>query len=219
MRTYQVDFTQSTVYECGMLLITLLAYPEVENTEELMNNVHTSLVHLYLQKKIETDPEWANTPQLIKPIYTLRNEKIIMKDLRQTDRRLRDRMIAARMAIGFLKEVVSGESPKMPVGFTQLSINAMSVLVADTENFSDSENIEKRIWQKSVPIIHLAAAVAMLINMTEKDVKEPSDIYDLLTEPDKIRWVISKTKEYAELLYKSKKLTITPDKLIQISCK
>jgi hypothetical protein len=219
MRAYQIDFTQSEAYECGMMLVTLLAYPETENSEEMLANIHASLCNQYLQKKCDIDPEWANTPQLIKPIYSLRNEQLIRRDLRQTDRRLRDRMIAARMTIGFLKEVNSGVSPKLPTGFTQLSINAMSVLVADGKSFTDSDNIEKRIWRKSVPVIHLAAAVAILIDLTEKDLMQPADIYDLLADPDKIRWVISSAQEYAELLYQSKRLTITPDRLIQISCK
>ena len=109
-------------------------------------------------------------------------------------------MIEERMTIGFLKGVNSGVSPKLPTGFTQLYINAMSVLVADGKSFTDSDNIEKRIWRKSVPVIHLAAAVAILIDLTEKDLMQPADIYDLLADPDKIRWVISSAQEYAELM-------------------
>ena len=47
----------------------------------------------------------------MKPIYALRNQRDSDRYLRTAQRRLRDRMVAGRMAMGFLKEAVTGVVP------------------------------------------------------------------------------------------------------------
>ena len=58
----------------------------------------------------------------------------ISRDLRTLDRRIRDRMIAGRMGIGFLKEVVTGQ---VPAGLKRLSINELAELVRDDARYSE----------------------------------------------------------------------------------
>jgi hypothetical protein len=60
--------------------------------------------------------------------YALRPQGEIDRDLRTLQRRLRDRMIAGRMAIGFLKEAVTGEIPELPAGIKRMSVNQMAQL-------------------------------------------------------------------------------------------
>jgi hypothetical protein len=91
------------------------------------------------------------SPQPIKPVYALRSQCDIDRDLRTLQRRLRDRMIAARMAIGFLKEAVTGEVPKLPANIKRMSVNQMARLVLDDAGYTDPENVETRIWRPSLP--------------------------------------------------------------------
>jgi hypothetical protein len=57
------------------------------------------------------------------------SEKTIRRALRTSQRRIRDRNVAARMAPGFFQEAVTGEPARRPATMARLSINALSVLV------------------------------------------------------------------------------------------
>jgi hypothetical protein len=48
--------------------------------------------------------DWAITPRPMKPVYALGHQRENDRYLRTLERCLRDRMVAGRMAIGFLKE-------------------------------------------------------------------------------------------------------------------
>src|SRR4051812_19738083 len=110
MSVHWIDFDKLTVYEAGALLVTLLAYPD--GAEDLRSQVHASLCACTLRAMGESDIDWAISPQALKPIYLLQTEKEIKRSFRQIKRRLRDRMVAARMAYPFLQEVHQGEPPK-----------------------------------------------------------------------------------------------------------
>jgi hypothetical protein len=47
------------------------------------------------------EPDWALPSQPIKPIYALRRQDENDRFLRTLERRVRDRIVAGRMAIGF----------------------------------------------------------------------------------------------------------------------
>jgi hypothetical protein len=76
----------------------------------------------------------------MRPIYAFRSENEIAKDLRTLERRLRDRMIAARMAVPFLQEVEPGERPKLPKSIKWLSLNEMAAFVAEEAEQSEPHN-------------------------------------------------------------------------------
>ena len=82
-------------------------------------------------------------PQPIKPIYAFRLEQDISRDLRTLERRMRDRMIAGRMGIGFLKEAVTG---RVPEGLKRLSINELAELVRDDAGTIASPRMWKPVF-------------------------------------------------------------------------
>ena len=120
------------------------AYPG-KGEEETRPAVHASLCHHALRMKCGSEPGWALSPQPIKPIYAIQSERDCNRAFQQLKRRLRDRMIAARMAYPFLIEAETGEVPKLPTSVKRLSINAMSELVLEDAGYSDPENVETRI--------------------------------------------------------------------------
>src|SRR5580704_12277583 len=101
-----VDLNRVEVYEAGASLITLLAYPREK--EEVWAQVHASLCNYALRIKSASEPDLATVPQPMKPIYAFRLQQDISRDLRTLERRIRDRMIAGRMGIGFPFEPVVG---------------------------------------------------------------------------------------------------------------
>jgi hypothetical protein len=161
MTLHLIDFHRFTVYEAGASLISVLAYPG-DSEEAKRAAVHASLCHHALRVVCEVAPDWALHPQPIKPLYALRTSDEVRQDLRTLQRRLRDRMVAGRMAIGFLKEAISGPISERP---RRVSINRMARLVLEDTGQTDPDNVETRIWRPSLPVIHIASAVQLFLQL------------------------------------------------------
>jgi hypothetical protein len=209
-----IDFRQLDVYEIGAMLVTWLAFPGEKESEERRSRVHASLCAYALRAKYQTDPESLVSPQPIKPLHALRPQWDIERDLRTLERRFRDRMIAARMAIGFLKEAVTGEVPKLPAGINRISVNQMSRLVLDDAGYTDPENVETRIWRPSLPVIHLATAVQVMLQIAEPTVG-PLGLEALLLDRGIIELVIC-TAQYHESVIVQSRLRVDPEKLVRV---
>lgn len=205
-----VDLNRVEVYEVGASLITLLAYPG--ETEEIWAQVHASLCSYALRIRAASEPDQTTVPQPIKPIYAFRLEQDISRDLRTLERRMRDRMIAGRMGIGFLKEAVTG---RVPEGLKRLSINELSELVRDDAGYSEPENVEARIWRPSLPVIHLATALQVVLHLSDPQIG-PIGYEALLLGRGVIELVI-RTAEYHRVLFtKCRSLRLDPESLIRI---
>jgi hypothetical protein len=207
-----IDFDHLTVYEAGALVVTWLAYPD--GNEELREGVHAALCACAIRATGENDPEWANAPQTLKPTYLLRRETEINRSLRQLKRRLRDRMVAARMAYPFLHEVNFGKAPKLPPGMKRLSINAMSELVLQDAGQSDPENVETRVWRPSLPVIHLATAVHGFLHLSD-GAPTPPGIGSLILQREVIEYVVRNAEACEALVGRSQQIRIKPDRLIK----
>jgi hypothetical protein len=209
MTIHVIDFQRSTVYEAGAALISVLAFPG-DNEEERRAAVHATLCHHALRVICAFIPDWALHPQPIKPLYALRTSEEVRRDLRTLQRRLRDRMAAGRMAIGFLKEAVSGGGSKDE---RRVSINRMARLVLEDTGQTDPENVETRVWRPSLPVIHIASAMQLYLQHAE-------------AETGKVGWetfffnrgvveAVVRTAEYhASIIANTKVLPIDPARLI-----
>ena len=123
-------------------------------------------------------------------------------------------MAAARMAIAYLKEASTGKIPKLPRGIKRLSLNQLSEMVLDDTRESMPENVEVRVWGASLPVIHLASAVAVLSDIMSRH-GDTFSIADLLVNRSLIEWTVRAAEEYELLLQKSR-CKIEPEKLIKI---
>jgi hypothetical protein len=208
-----LDFNCLDVYEAGALLVTLLAYPDA--SDEIRGDVHTSLCTHALRVRSEIEPDWAIRPQLIKPLYTLRSPSDCNRALRTLQRRVRDRMVAGRMGIAFLKEVLAGHHLELPSSMKRLSINQLAELVLDDTKYSDPENVETRIWRVSLPVLHLCSAVQVFLFHAEFEIG-PVVLETLLLNRKAIELVV-RAAEYHETLWaQSRHLRFDPERMIQI---
>jgi hypothetical protein len=205
-----VDLNRVEVYEVGASLITLLAYPR--EREEVWAQVHASLCSYALRIRSASEPDRATVPQPIKPIYAFRLEQDISRDLRTLERRMRDRMIAGRMGIGFLKEVVTG---RVPEGLKRLSINELAELVRDDAGYSEPENVEARIWRPSLPVIHFATALQVLLHLSDPQIGSIGYEASLLGRG--VIELVIRTAEYHRVLFtRCRSLRLDPESLIRI---
>jgi hypothetical protein len=216
LAVHLINFNRLEVYEAGALIVTLLAYPdENEHEDERRSLVHVSLCACMLRAISEMDTDWATSPQLVKPIYLLQSESDCNRGLRQLKRRLRDRMVAARMAYPFLKEAESGKAPELPDSLKRLSNNAMSELVLNDAGHTDPENVETRIWRPSLPVIHLASAVHGYLHLVEPETAALG-FAPLLHSREVIEYVIRNAEYCESLLGRNRNLQVSADRLVKL---
>jgi hypothetical protein len=169
-RQLDLTFAISEVYECGAALVSLLAFPS-KSEARARSALEASLCAEYLRDQyLKKDRE--DTPILMKPKHALRAERDIRRDRKTLNRRLRDRMFAAHIAIAFLQHA-AGQEPKLPRGVARLSLNELAADAAEKLGQADAGNVESRVWRPRLPVIHLAAAVAVAINDGEAPAMDP----------------------------------------------
>lgn len=212
MSVHVIDLNRFAVYEAGAALLSVLAYPG--DSEETRAGVHGSLCHHALRVICEIEPDWALSPQRIKPIYALRTSREVKQDLRTLQRRLRDRMVAGRMAIGFLKEAVGDPLAELPHR-PRLSINQMARLVLDDTGQTDPENVETRIWRPSLPAIHIASAFQVFLHLAEPEMGKLG-LETFLLNRSAIECVVRAAEYHASIIAQSGGLPIDPARLITI---
>jgi hypothetical protein len=208
-----IDFQRLEVYEAGALLVTFLAFPEAR--DQTQGDVHASLCNYALRIKSAIEPDCATLAQPIKPLYAFRSERDCNRDLRTLLRRVRDRMIAGRMAAAFLKEALPGEVSKLPQGLKRLSINQLARLVLNDTELSDPHNVETRIWRPSLPVIHLATAIQVYLTLMEARNSQVC-LETLLLNRAMIELVIQGAAYHETLMAQSRHLRFDPDKMIRI---
>ncbi|MGC2223474.1 MAG: hypothetical protein WA624_14510, partial [Methylocella sp.] len=108
-----------------------------------------------------SNPENATrTP--VKLQHVFRDAKVIDRETNFVARRLGERLVAGRMAIPFLQKAELGRQPQLPSAIKRLSVNQMAEFVLDDIGHTDPNNVKRRVWAPSRPVIHLAAAATMI---------------------------------------------------------
>jgi len=211
-----LDFSNSETYECGAMLLAVLAYPSGSarvNGHELQSSLCAD--YLRSQYSGETD---TTVVLPLKPAYVFRSEPTVKKDIKTLERRLRDRAIAARMFRGFWQEA-AGAVINLPIGMTKLSLNQLAELVAEDAQQSP-DNIETRIWRPSVPVVHIAAALENILLDAGRLEGKIFSWGDILDSRDLIEEIVKKSHIIEGLIGASAKirsqLNIEPRKLIKL---
>jgi hypothetical protein len=210
-----IDFNRLDVYEAGAMVVTFLAYPgDSASDEERRAQLHRTLCAGMFGAICDVDPDWATSPQPVKPIYGSLPERDCNRSLRGVPRRLHDRMVAARMAYPFLKEAESGGKFDLPAGIKRLSINEMAAFVSTDAGQSDPENVETRIWRPSRPVIHLASAAHGYLHLVGPK-EQRFGFVPFMTDREALGYVVRNAEYFESLVAKSRRLRINPEALIK----
>jgi hypothetical protein len=208
-RKLVLDAKNQSFFECGASLLALLAFPSSNDADRA--EIAASLCSTHLRAKFK---EAGNPEELVKAKYAFRDEGTIRKHLKNLDRLVRDRMVAAHVAIAFLQKAV-GHSPNLPSDVKRISLNQLSEFAMGLANQSNPENFKTRVWRPSRPVLHLAAAVAVATSDRERIGQTETRYGNLFADQDFVAEVLTNTIEY-ELLIKNNKLPIKGDKLVSI---
>jgi hypothetical protein len=169
-------------FEIGATLIAVLAFPG-PNEIDGRRRAFEALCADVLRATCEAEPEKAVVWRDRFPTYAAIDAKESRRRLRTLRRRLRDRMVAARMALGYFDEALQymltsiGEAypdlkpeigdvelrpTPLPDGLPRHSANALIQYHFPHANEDGWQNREHRMWHSSLPVIHLAVAVHVL---------------------------------------------------------
>jgi len=128
-------------------------------------------------------------------------------------KRLKQRMVAAKMAIGLTHDELFGQPARLPPSLTGLSIDQLANLVGRETAIDDAENVEKLVWRKSLPIIHLATSIQLILTGQGGDQRSvPCDTQDI----DFFRRAVLLACRLEPMVLAHPAINITADKLTRV---
>lgn len=126
------------------------------------------------------------------------------------DKRLKQRMAAARAGIGMTYLQLFDRQAILPTTMTAPSIDQFCRLIRSDVTIDDPENIEKLVWRKSLPIMHLAIATQLHLAGKYSDrAISGCDLQDI----DFYRDVVELARQLEPMLHDHPGILITRDQL------
>lgn len=143
----EIDFKRMEVYECGAILLTTLVYP---TDQSAVGNLalFRSLCAKALWSKHLMNPD-DELPITVNPRYVFLDTDIVKRNVRVVEKRLGERMVAARMAIAFLKANDTEAAATLPAELSRVTLDAVAGFVKAAANQEDSKNVTYRFWKPS----------------------------------------------------------------------
>ena len=198
-------------FEIGAILMAVLTFPNADEAERIQLVSEAWCAKLLMDTEA-AEPSRSEELRQALPDYAGLGVREVKQQLRQSTRRFRDRMVAARMARGFFQEAITERPAILPATMARLSLNELSKLVLHESGQSDPENVEKRAWSESRPVIHLAAAFDVLGDFRNPGVKELGyDLQDLETH----RAIVDLARAHESVVLADPRFGAGPDDLIR----
>ncbi len=201
-------------FEIGAGLFGTLAWPG-PNDYDAQWKAAEALCARTIRLTCEAHPNRAEYWRSTYPEYAAVDEKECRRRLRTFVRRLRDRMTAARMALGYLQEARTGQPAILAAGMARLSLNELSKLVMSERGLTEPEMLERHVWRQSLPVIHLAAAFQMVGRMCAIDGLQFACGYPL-DDANIHAAIINLAADYEQVVLGDKRFGVDPGVLIRV---
>jgi hypothetical protein len=169
-----IDLCTIPVYEAGAKMFAVLAYPDDETRYE---QYFIALCRAWLQQKL-SDSAWAWSQQPIRPAFFAQGDAFFLKTLHAGGKKILDRMVSTRQVMPHLKAIELNKEPLLlTVGELSPTVNNMAILMARDFDLSDGSaaTMKADVWAPSKPVIHMAAALAQLMQWMAKTLKVSTD--------------------------------------------
>jgi hypothetical protein len=210
----EINFQNSEAYECGAMLLAVLAYPAQGQDDNRQASLRASLCRHAIEFLHMSDPDdWR--PQPVKLPYVFRDAKAAGRDIKYAAKRLGERLVAARMAIPYLQRSELGQAFTQPKAIKRLSLNEMAEFVLEDAGQSDACNVKHRYWAPSRPVIHLAAAAAVTGQELENAGVQLC-FEHLLVCRELIGRIVQRSQLYEELIARDPAFPVNADDLIKV---
>ena len=214
MPVYSLPSPDSPGYEAGAELLALLAWPDPrDDTQRVASS--DALCVVAIRTMAELDKNFGQHLQPIRPRYVLREPAKIEADLRRLRRISGDRMAAAKMAIPFFQQA-EGMAPRLPDGVNRLSLNQLAPLTLVDLGRECAHNVERDVFRPSIPVIHLAVAIAVVSNEIERAGGEPIIFADVMFNRPLLEIIVREAEACEDYLPKIKQFNIDPATVVRI---
>lgn len=154
----QVDFNNQPVYENAATVLVALLYSEPRDTDADRSHALKILCSRALYLRAQQEPNWANSSTPNKLCDAMTSVDEINRALKDINRRLLRRWVAGAMVLPFLEIAATGQCAVAQDQRGKTTVNHMAERVINTAPESSTEDVKKRIWGPSKPVLHLAAA-------------------------------------------------------------
>src|SRR2546429_4480545 len=182
--------------EPGAMFLSKLAYPDPVDAiarDEFM----ISLCRWIIRTGCEVAPDWAITPQLMRPAVFVGPDREWHKAFNRGANKLRDRFIAAGFIVYPHMLALAGITQRFD-GYTA-TVQNMSQLAMEYMGWDgDSEaTMKSRIWGPSRPVAHAALAAMMWLLKNRELLKTPGgcrEFFQLVTNPKTLERILIKSE-------------------------
>lgn len=164
LKTIGIRFEEPAVpFEAASELLSYVAYPGDERKRRSFSAALCMVEHLNEQQR---NPEWAFSPQRIRPIIFFPKYNLFVRDLSFGVETLRLRLITATgMLMPHLVAFATGDTPQKVEGFPPTVENVTQYIMRHegwTLGTSES-TFKSRVWAPTKPVAHLAFAFALIV--------------------------------------------------------
>jgi hypothetical protein len=228
-------------YLPGARMLAVLAHPPSSPADTKWRQAELALCRSVLLAQQQIDPTWATREQSIIPEHLLFPATDIVKRLEKIQNLHGNRLAAAHVAIPFFRQalrIVAGNPAEIHRASTiDARIQRTIDQEADREDWltehgvnvksrfpKNDHNFETRVFRPSLPVLHIAVAMAVAIDQSQKwlgnqpraiqgvfyqDMGGPQiNVADFLTDPALVRHVVNMAREYEDLISHLPKLRI-----------
>jgi hypothetical protein len=117
------------------------------------------------------------------------------------------------MSLDFLFEGFAGTAATLPSPMARHSLNELSKLVQREAGQDDPDNVEKRVWRQSLPVIHLTSAWQVVGRERYGDTDRLMfDVQDI----DLYREVLIRSQAHLKLILRDRRFGLVANEYIQI---
>ena len=163
---FELHIDRNKPYECGArLLVTIACAQSYDDAKRQTLYWSTCAKALWLKHWLTPEDE---TPITVNPRHAFRDPQTINRDFAFVSKRIQERLVAGRMSIAFLQRAILGQAEELPETVKRLSVNEMAGLVLEDAGQSEPDNVKKRVWRPSRPVIHFCAAMAVTGQQLQK---------------------------------------------------
>ncbi len=204
-------------YEIGAKVISTLVYPLVPDNERARQGFAIALCYEAIKKAALEAPDWAHRRQTIIPAYLLYGPNEQKLYYKQGFGILSKRLVAARMARPLFQQVSPLDTIKLPIDVKILSVTEIAKYIpADESGQNCPDNLEKRVWRTSTPVIHVALALETCIAAFEFQNGRNPDILDILLSPGLSQNIIAYSQIFESLLPEIRAIKLAPERFIRL---
>ena len=205
--------TRDLVCLTGAKLLSKLAYPLAEAQAEC-KKLQDALFVFGLRQYAQLYPD--DQTILAVPANLFRfTDKTLHQQQKFMAIRLSERLIAGQMAAAYLKCFEEGKIPEALGNIKRMSVNQVSAFVTQVEGYSEPGNVRRLFWRPSKPVIHIAAALAVVgQEWTRRG--EPFGFFHLLLHSDLVADVVERAIIFSEIIRKDTRFPVPFNELVPI---